>query len=193
MLRISKLANQYRRRTLRVLYGPTQGYPYAATLSTNFNRAGGVINLANNVGKAAIYPGMVAVKLVGEVVTLHGSTEGTGTDTIATPSLRPFGLFGNHVGGELDDLGDNAQVGVWKGPGSVYHILAPAYDDTGLAAPAAAEDAAALANEVYMNPGTDGRLVFDNSAVTPFTTDHVQTVRLISRLSANAAIIELLV
>jgi len=135
---------------------------------------------------------MVAVKLVGEVVTLHGSTEGTGTDTITTPSLHPFGLFGNFVGGELDDIGDRGEVGVWRGRGSVYQVLAPAFDDTGLEAPAAAEDAAALANEVYMAAGTDGRLVFDNLAVNSETLDHIQAARLIERLSVNAVVIELL-
>lgn len=192
MLRLTKLANQYRRRTLRVQYGPTQGYPYAATLSSNFNRSGGVLALSGHVGKAAIYPGMVAVKLVGEVVTLHGSNEGTGTDTITTPSLHAFGLFGNFVGGELDDLGERSEVGVWRGRNSVYQVLAPAFNDTGLAAVAAAEDAAALANEVYLNAGTDGRLVFDNSAIINETTDHMQTVRLIERLSDKAIVVELL-
>ncbi len=194
MIRPTKLSNINRRRTLRVLYGPTQAYPYAATLSSNFDRSGGVLALANHVGKAAIFPGMVAVRLVGEVVTLAGSTEGSATNLVTTPSLHPFGLFANHVGGELSDIDTNqSEVGVWRGKGSVYQVLAPAFDDTGLAAAAAAEDGAALANEVNMVPGTDGRLVFDNAAVNYETADHVPAARLISRLSDKAIIIEALV
>jgi len=190
MLRLTNLSNIYKRRTLRVLYGNTQAYPYAATLSANFNRVtGGQIGVTNS--KAAINPGSVAIKLVGEIVTLAGSTEGSATDTVAS-NTRGFGLFANFVGGELDELGTFTEVGVWRGPGSVYEVLAPAFDATGLATDAALEDGTAD-TETYMTAAADGRLVFDNAALTPYTTNAMAVVRLISYLSANAIIVECLV
>lgn len=191
MLRLTDLSNLYKRRTLRVLYGNTQAYPYAATLSANFDRvAGGQVGVTGS--KAAINPGSVAVKLAGEVVTLANSVEGSAP---TASDDRSFGLFANFVGGQLDELGTRSEVGVWRGPGSVYEVLAPAFDDAGLAAAVAAE-VGTQATEVYMTAGTDGRLVYDAAAIggtAPFVTGHRAAVRVIDRLSANAIIVESLV
>lgn len=189
-IRLTELSNVYKRRTLKVQYGNTQAYPFAATLSANFDRTAGS-QLGVTGSKAAINPGSVAIKLVGEIVTLSGSAEGAATNTVAA-ATRGFGLFGNFVGGQLDELGSRSEVSVWRGPGSVYEVLAPAFDDTGLAADAAAEDGTA-GTETYMTAASDGRLVFDNSALTPFTASHMSVVRLLNRLSANAIIVECLV
>lgn len=188
-IRLTELSNVYKRRTLKVQYGNTQAYPFAATLSANFDRTAGQINVTGS--KAAINPGSVAIKLVGEIVTLSGSTEGSATNTVAA-ATRGFGLFGNFVGGQLDELGSRSEVSVWRGAGSVYEVLAPAFDDTGLSADAAAEDGTA-GTETYLTAASDGRLVFDNLAVTPFTASHMSVARLINRLSANAIIVECLV
>lgn len=195
-LRLTELSNVYKRRTLKVQYGNTQAYPYAATLSTHFDRtANQLTGTALAAGsKAAINPGSVAIKLVGEIVTLSGSTEAANTnqtDTVAA-ATRGFGLFGNFVGGQLDELGSRSEVSVWRGAGSVYEVLAPAFDDTGLAADGAAEDGTA-GTETYMTANSQGLLVFDALAVTPYTASHMSVVRLINRLSANAIIVECLV
>jgi hypothetical protein len=194
VLRLTKLSNQYRRRTLRPLYESSQAYPYAASLSTNFDRTGGQLSGGQVVtgSKTAILPGAVAIKLVGETVTLAGSPEGAAPNVV-TNVLHPFGLFGNFVGGELDELGDRAEVSVWKGPGAVFEVLAPAFDDTGLAAATAAEDGTAAAVEVYLQTGTDGRMVYSASALQPWSAANKAVARVVNRLSSNAVVVELLV
>lgn len=179
MLRLTKLSNKNRRRTLRALYAQTQATPYAATLDSAFDRTAGQLSGAGAItgSKAAINPGSVMVKGVGETVTLSGATD----------NERAWGLCANFVGGDLDELGDESAVGVWRGAGSVFEILAPVFDDTGLAALAAAEDGDE-ANEVYMTSNAKGQLVGAAGAQALGNT-----ARLVSRLSANAIIVELLV
>lgn len=167
------MANKYQRRTLRALYAQTQAYPYDAQLSSAFDRT-----VMFTGAKAAILPGLVATKLAGEVVTLSAVAA---TD-------RPFGLFANFVGGELSDIpSDFDRVGVWRGAGGVFEILAPAFDDTSLSTLAGAEDGTA-ANEVYLEANASGALVGGAGAFV--VSD---AARLVKRLSANAIIVELLV
>jgi hypothetical protein len=125
MIRLTNLANKYQRRPLRVLYGQTQAYPYDVQLSPAFDRTQGALTGANAISgaKAAILPGMVAVKLSGEVVTVVGHAWAA-----STYDYRAFGLFANFVGGDLSDIPtDFDRVGVWRGVGSVYEILAPVF------------------------------------------------------------------
>jgi hypothetical protein len=125
----------------------------------------------------------------------------------AASTGNAFGLFANFVGGELNEIGTNgsvpggSEVGVWRGVGSVYEVLAPVFVDTGLSAAAAAEDGA-HANEVVLGSDATGRLAALTLANTvPPQGDDVSslnassraTARLVKRLSANAIIIELLV
>lgn len=182
MLRLTNLSNKYQRRTLRVLYGNTQAYPYDAQLDPSFDRTQGALAGANAItgAKAAILPGLVAVKKTAETVTVSG--------TWAT-SQRPFGLFANFVGGDLSDIpSDFDRVGVWRGVGSVYEILAPAFDDTNLATETGGEVGTA-ATEVYMNSGSKGQLV----AATAGAYVVNSAARALNRLSSNAVIVELLV
>jgi hypothetical protein len=83
-------------------------------------------------------------KSAGESFVVHN-----GANTIKT-----FGLLGNFVGGTLDDLKDSNEIGVWYGPGSVYELLYPAFDDTGLAAAYAAVNTtgAGLPQLLYAQP-----------------------------------------
>jgi len=181
MLRLTNLANKYQRRTLRPLYAQTQAYPYDAQLDAAFDRSVMFDSAAPAVAasKAAILPGLVASKLAGETVTL--SVSGAGTD-------RDFGLFANFVGGELSDIpSDFDRVGVWRGAGSVFELLAPVFEDTGLAT-AAGNEAGTAATEVYGIGNAKGQLVFSAGA-----SDTEDTARLIKYLSANAIIVELLV
>lgn len=187
MLRLTNLANKYQKRTLRVLYGQTQAYPYDAQLSPAFNRTAGALTGGNAIAgaKAAILPGMAAVKLAGEVVSVVGAAWAN-----SSTDYRAFGLFANFVGGELSDIpSDFDRVGVWRGVGSVYEILAPVWDDTGLSADTTAEDGTA-AKEVYLAPQAKSQLVDVGAGAFISPTP---TARAINRLSANALIVELLV
>jgi hypothetical protein len=184
MLRLTNLANKYQRRTLRVLYGNTQAYPYDAQLDPSFDRTAGALagSLAITGAKSAILPGMVAVKLAGEVATVSDTWD----------DERAFGLFANFVGGELSDIpSDFDRVGVWRGVGSVYELLAPAFDDTNVATYLSSEDGTGP-GEIYLNSGSKGQLTaasnadYNSSAGAP-------TARLMKSLSANAIVVELLV
>ncbi len=158
MLRIRNISNQYQKRTLRVLYGQTQATPYAATLDPSLRNTDGSFRAPLNTDtvpltrsaaaftyQGGLIPGQVVAKGAGESVVVHNGVAG----------VRPWGLLANFVGGTIDDLGDENQVGVWYGKDSVYEVLAPAFNDTGLAA---AYSAATPGNPVRLYAGTDGRL-----------------------------------
>lgn len=146
------------KRTLRVLYGQTQAYPYAATLDPSLRNTDGsfraplstdVTPLARSANaftwQGGLPAGVVVAKSAGEAMVVHNGNA----------AVRPFGLLANFVGGTIDDLQDNNEIGVWRGTGSVYELLYPAFDDTGLAAAYAAATPGA---PVAMRAGTDGRL-----------------------------------
>jgi hypothetical protein len=185
-LRLRKMSDLNRKRTLKALFTHTQGYPYPATLDADFDRTAGQLAGGGAVtgSSCAILPGSVMTKLDAENVTLSGATAGR----------RAFGLAAHFVGGDLDELGDSDSIGVWRGVGSTYLLRAPAFSDTGLAAAEAAEDGDA-ADEVYLVSGADGRLVFDTAAnpTADFATAKVPVARLMKRHSSTAIEIELLV
>lgn len=191
MLRVKNLSNKYQKRLIRPEYAQTQATPYAVTLDDTFRNSDGSINLpANNdvvenfaartadahTTKGSLTSGLVAVRTVGEKITIA-----TGADAVE----QPFGLLANFVGGDLDDIGDENQVGVWRGPDSTYTLLAPAFDDTGLAA---AFEAADSGNPVKLYAGADGRLKYIASPGS-----RVAVARLIDRPSASRIVVDLLV
>ena len=187
MLRFKNLADINRKRTIKPLHTHTQGYPLPVTLDTAFDRGAGQLSGGAAVAgsQAAIMPGAVMVKGEGDTVTLAG----------ATTTERVIGLAAQFVGGDLDELGSESGMGVWRGGSATFLLRAPAFDDTGLAAAAAAEDGA-TANEVYFVSGADGRLVYDAAAGpsgTLGTKTKAAVARLVKRHSASAIEIELLV
>ena len=177
----------YIRRPLRVLYGQTQAYPFDAQLDPNFSRTGGAIDGTATTGitgsKSAILPGLVAVKQAGDRVTPAYTF---------SDSPRAFGLFANYVGGTISDFpADFDRVGVWRGVGSVYELLAPVFNTANsLSTVAAAETTGGDASEeVYMNPNAAAQLQTAGAAAYAL----VNTARLLNYLSANAIEVELLV
>jgi len=189
MLRIRNLSNQYQKRTLRVLYGQTQAYPYAATLDPSLRNTDGsfraplssdTLPVARSANAFTLQGGLVP----GQVV-LKAAGEGVVVATGANSALIPFGFLANFVGGTLDELGDENSVGVWRGQGSVYEVLAPAFDDTGLAA---AYAAATPGIPVLLYAGADGRIGANGSPGS-----RIPVARLIERPSASKITIESLV
>lgn len=187
MLRIRNLSNKYQKRLIRPLYAQTQATPYAATLDPSLRNTDGsfraplaadTLPVARSAAAFALQgglvPGTCMVKAAGEGMVVHPGTD------VAT--LTTFGLLANFVGGNLDDLFDENQIGVWRGPDSVYELLAPAYDDTGLAA---AYAATTPGNPVKLFAGVDGRL-----SVTAGVNRQV-VAHLIERASASKIIIDL--
>lgn len=197
MLRVKNLSNKYQKRLIRPEYAQTQATPYAVTLDDSFRTSDGSIRLpksGDNDGsepgpagfatrtadahttKNSLTSGLVAVRTEGEKITIA---------TGANAAEQPFGLLANFVGGDLDDVGDENQVGVWRGPDSTYTLLAEAFDDDGLAAAFAAADAG---TPVLLHAKPDGRLGYISSP-----GNRVAVARLIDRPSASRIVVDLLV
>jgi hypothetical protein len=189
MLRIRYLTNKFQKRLIRPLYAQTQATPYAAYLDPSLRNSdgsfrkplstdatGGGFPLTRSADafslKNGLVPGTVMVKGAAEgVVVANGA---------ASANVKPFGLLANYVGGDLDDLGDENFVGVWRGPDAVFELLAPAFDDTGLA-----DSSATAGNPVKLYAQADGRL----GATQP--AGAVAVAELIERVSASRIVIDL--
>jgi hypothetical protein len=157
MLRVRSIANQYKKRPLRALYAQTQATPYAGTIDPSLRNVDGsfrapvatdTLPLARSAAAAqdqgGIMPGTVMVKAAGEGFVVHNGGVG----------VPAFGLLANFVGGQIDEIGDENSIGVWRGPDSVWELLKPAFNDTGLAA----AYAAAVGTSVPLYAGTNGLL-----------------------------------
>ena len=161
MLQIRNLSNAMQKRLIRPLYAHTQATPYAATLDPLLRNADGSFRQPLNTevqgGMAArtanvfvlqggLVPGSCMVKNAGESMLVHNGAL----------LVQTFGLLANFVGGTLDDLKDNNEIGVWRGPDATFELLSPAWDPTGLSALYAA---ATAGSPVDLCAGPDGRLL----------------------------------
>jgi len=107
MIRARKLSNVHKKRSCRPLYSHHQATPYAAFLDTA------------SVGTTVIVPGMVATQI--------GATEKMGIYDGTNAALEPFGLFANFINGDMDELGDGTEIGVWRGgKDAVFEVLTDA-------------------------------------------------------------------
>lgn len=198
MLRIGNIRNKFQKRLIRPLYAQTQATPYAATLHSSLRNSDGSVRLplsSDTTGggfpltrsaaaatyKSGLVSGLVVVKGPGETVVVHNGAD----PATAGTAPRAFGLLANFVGGELDDLGSEDFVGVWRGPDSVFELLAPAFDDTGLAA---AYSAATAGVPVKLYAGADGRLTSDPGATNG---NRAYVADLVERVSAQRIVIDL--
>lgn len=165
MLRLGKLSNKFQKRTLRVLYGQTQTYPYSATLDSTFRDAtDGSITLLGTTAASAANPirtadaftlkgGLVPGTVVSRVPGTDRVKVAAGEQLTNNVGEEPFGLLANFVGGQLDECGDEDAVGVWRsGQGGVFQILAPAYGTVTVAG------ASKAGQKTPLYAGADGRL-----------------------------------
>jgi hypothetical protein len=183
MLKVQRLSNVLQKRLIRPLYAQTQATPFATSLDattltgtgaeagrTSFKNADGSRYLPKSGNssplhtrtadaftyKGALVPGTVMVRTVGESVAVAAGP--------ADATEQPFGLLANFIGGELDDLGENDEVGVWRGANhAFFELLSPAYNDTGLAT-ALGEAKNKTGGSVYLYAAADGRLQYFSSA-----------------------------
>lgn len=187
MLQVRNLSNVLQKRLIRPAYAQTQGYPYAAVLDASLRNTDGsfraplstdTLPLTRSANaftlQGGLVPGTVVVKGAGEAVVVASG---------ANAAEQPFGLLANFVGGTLDDLKDANEVGVWRGVDSTYELLAPAFNDTGLAA---AYASATPGNPVKLYAGTDGRLTSSSPGGSAIVVAH-----LIERTSAAKIVIDL--
>lgn len=207
MLRVKTLANKYQKRLIRPIYAQTQATPYATSLDeqtlTGTHAATGRTSFKNGDGsrylplegdtsplhtrtanaytlKGSLVPGTVMVRTVGQAVAVAAGPE-DGTE-------RPFGLLANFIGGELDDLGEEDQVGVWRGAyHAFFELLSPAWNDEGLST-ALGETANKKGGSVYLYASKDGRLQYFSEA-----KERTPVARVIERPTASRILIELLI
>ncbi len=201
MLRITNLSNQFQKRTIRPIYAQTQATPYAAVLDPRLRNTDGSFRAPLNGDTAAnsglartaaaalhlggLPAGTVMAKGPGEAMVVHNGAAG----------VVPFGLLANFVGGQLDDLKDNNEIGVWRGPGSVFELLFPAFNDTGLSAAysSVSSPTGAAGNPVALYAGQDGRLTIAANLPGGVATNQFQVARLIEYVSAAKITIELVI
>jgi hypothetical protein len=177
------------KRLIRPVYAQTQGTPYAAYLDPSLRNANGTIRIplssdtepiarsANAFSyEGSLTPGLVLLKSTGENVVIA---------TGANAALQPFGLLAQWLGGTFDNVGQVNEVAAWRGPDSVFDLLAPAWNDTGLASAIAA---AGPGTNVLLYAGTDGRLEVNGSPGS-----RIAVASVVERPSASRLRINLLV
>lgn len=186
------------KRLIRPLYAQTQGFPYACSLDASLRNTDGTLRTplsSDTAGGVAgqgtvpltrtaapftysgsLIPGLVMVKTTGEYACIAQG---------GTTSTQPMGLLGQWLGGTFDNVGTSNQVGVWMGPDSVFELLAPAWNDTTVAA---AVTAAGAGVQVLLYAGTDGRLTYLSSPGSAVPIARVQ-----DRPSAARLIIQMLI
>lgn len=196
MLQVRNLSNVFQKRLIRPLYAQTQATPWAGSLHSSLRNSDGSFRLplaADNISglsarsadafslQGGLVPGTVLNKAAGETFSVA-----TGADA----ALVPAGLLANFVGGTLDDLKDNNEIGVWYGPGSQFELLAPAWDDTGLAA---AYAAATAGSPVKLYATAAGKLGCTAALVGAAVGSKLPVAELVERRSASVIQIKLLV
>ena len=161
MLRTRNLSDLFAKRSLqpRLAYSQATPYPGFADLTA--------------IGTTAVVPGMVAVKSqAGELFSFATSVTNV-----------PFGLFGNYVNGNLDDLNGGSEVSIWRGgPDAEFEIYQDAIDAAFIAT---SFDAASGVRLFHTNVGK-----LTNVQIGGATTQ-IPVARLISAPSASKIIVTL--
>jgi hypothetical protein len=186
MLRVRNLSNKYQKRLIRPQYAQTQATPYAAILDESLrNTDGSFRKPANGDSNPTRSADAYTLKngLVPATVMINAGGDKVKVASGANVAEQPFGLLANFVGGELDDLGDEDYVGVWRGPDATFEILAPGFNDTGLSA---AYAAATPGSPVKLYAGADGRLTSTSPGGSAIVVAH-----LLERVSASRIVIDL--
>lgn len=191
MLFLNKLSNKFQKRLIRPLYAQTQATPYAATLHPALRDADGSVVPPKAGGSGATVPGLTYSAdtfsfqggLAPGTVMVKGPGETVVPATGGNIAQEAFGLLANFVGGIIDDTRGENSVGVWRGPDAVFELLAPAFDDTGLAA---AYSSAVPGQPVKLYAGTDSRLTATNPG-----SNALPVARLIERRSDSVIVVDL--
>jgi hypothetical protein len=124
MLQVRNLSNVFQKRLIRPLYAHTQATPYAAVLDASLRNADGSFRapLATDT-LAPIARSAAAFTFRAVSYRVPSSSRVQGESVVvasgANVAEQPFGLLANFVGGTLDDIKDENNVGVWRGPDSV--------------------------------------------------------------------------
>lgn len=191
MLNLKNPSNKYQKRLIRPKYAQTQATPYAAILHPALRNTDGSFKAVLAGATGATAPGLTYTAatftyqggFVPGTVMIKGPGETVLPATGANVAEVPFGLLGNFVGGTLDDVKDENNVGVWRGPDSTFTLLSPAFDDASIAT---AYAAAVPGQPVKLYAGVDGRL----TATSP-GSNAIVVAHLIERVSPSEIEIDL--
>ena len=180
------------KRLIRPAYAQTQGFPYASYLDPSLRNSDNSIRVPKSTDSnptfpltrsadaftynGSLIPGTVMVKTSGENACVANG---------ANAAVQPWGLLDQWVGGTFDNVGQNNEIGIWMGPDSTYDLLAPAWNDTGLAT---AISGAAPGAAVYLYAGADGRLTSSSPGGSA-----IPVARVIQRWSAARLTIQLII
>ncbi len=168
------------KRLLRVVQGQTQATPTSGYLDPSLRNTSGGIQIPGvatggetPAGYAApvpftrknaaftfegsLTPGLTLVKTAGENYAIGGGASGEVV----------FGLLGQWVGGTFDGVKNTSNISAWQGPDSIYDILAPGFDPTGLSSAVSTENP--KGKVVSLTSGFDGRLTVVGEASTANT------------------------
>ncbi len=172
------------KRLIRPAYAQHQATPYACSLDPAIRNASGTVippaigttgpftySAATFTLSGSIVPGTVMVRTSGEYVLPHPGG--------ASTAIQPFGLLAQWVAGTFDNIKATNQVACWRGPDSTYDLLAPAWNDTGLAALVTA--AASSGIPVLLYAGQDGRLCAASQLTGGVAGSAVPVARVIAR------------
>lgn len=194
MLRLRYPSNKFQKRLLRAVYGHTQAYPYAVQLDPSYRSTDGLNTLvlpATTGTNTAAYGGL---SYTANPFTFQGGlvpntvmvASGTGEFVRVASGLTgelPFGLLGNFVGGNMDELGDQNEVGVWRGFDGVFDLLLPGFDGVGITASTLATALATNHAPAPLIVGNNGLLTIAGSALA--STDSLTVGRVIQLNSAG--------
>jgi hypothetical protein len=169
MLRANRPSRAFQKRTIRPLYHYNSAVPFAAFLDT-----------VNVPSTTIIYPGMVAAKTTGEQMK------------VSTATTAPFGLFNNFIHGDMDELGDGTEIGVWIGSvGAVFEVLAgPNSTETPLDPDVTWTNLNSTAN-VGIYADADGRLTVSAANGGDATASSYRVATLIEAVSNSKIVIRL--
>lgn len=180
------------KRLIRPTYAQTQGFPYAVSLDPSLRNTDGTLRIPQASDTTPTFPlarsaaaFTLAGSLIPGLVMCMTSSEQVCVANGANAAVQPMGLLGQWVGGTFDNVGQLNQVSVWMGPDSVYTLLAPAWNDTTVAAAVAA---AGAGQQVLLYAGTDGRLTYVASPGS-----QVPIARVVNRQSAQVLVIQSLI
>lgn len=145
MLRLKNVSNALQKRTIRAAYAQTQATPFACELHSSIGTgasftapgASDTTPLARSAAAALLKGGLIPGTVMVRVPTVGGDVVAVGTGANPSTGVKrevPFGLLANFVGGDFDELGNENKVGVWRGPDSVFELLAPAFDTSTITA-----------------------------------------------------------
>ena len=184
----SNISVTSQKRLLRVVQGQTQATPTSGYLDPSLRNTSGGIQIPGiatggetPAGYAAavpftrtaaaftfegsLTPGLVLVKTLGENFAISSGLKEAGDNA--------FGLLGQWVGGTFDGVKNTNNISAWQGPDSIYDLLAPGFNPTGLSAVATENP---KGKPVYLTSGLDGRLTVVGEAGATSTVKIAEVV-----------------